>query len=164
MDGKSTGIPVSAAALKGDVTAPDNGSTPKPDDQPVVPDVPAGDLAAAIIATGKKYIGVPYKWCGSTPKGFDCSGFVMYVFGAHGITLPHNSRSMYGFGTSVSKKNLQPGDLVFFYGSNKNVINHVGIYIGGGNFIHASSSKGITITGLESSYYVNHYYGAKRIL
>jgi cell wall-associated NlpC family hydrolase len=88
----------------------------------------------------------------------------MYVFGAHGITLPHNSRSMYSHGTSVAKKDLRPGDLVFFYGSNKNVINHVGIYIGNGQFIHASSSKGITITGLESSYYVNHYYGAKRIL
>jgi len=163
VDGKSTGVKVSADALNGNITAPEIPEENEPE-APSVPDVPAGELAASIIEMGKKYIGVPYKWAGSTPKGFDCSGFVMYVFGAHGITLPHNSRSMYSHGTSVSKKNLQPGDLVFFYGSNKNVINHVGIYIGNGEFIHASSSKGITITGLESSYYVNHYYGAKRIL
>ena len=166
VDGKTTGVAVSAQALKNGVTTPEQpeqpeDNTPEPDSNP---GTSSGDLAAAIIATGKKYIGVPYKWAGTTPKGFDCSGFVMYVFGAHGITLPHNSRSMYAFGTSVSKKDLKPGDLVFFYGSNKTVINHVGIYIGNGQFIHSSSSKGITITGLESSYYVNHYYGAKRIL
>ena len=154
---------VSADALNGNVTPPQQPEQEEPS-APSVPDVPASELAASIIAMGKKYIGVPYKWAGTTPKGFDCSGFVMYVFGAHGITLPHNSRSMYSHGTSVAKKDLKPGDLVFFYGSNKSVINHVGIYIGNGQFIHASSSKGITITGLESSYYVNHYYGAKRIL
>ena len=163
IDGKSTGVKVSADALNGNVTPPQQPEQEEPS-APSVPDVPASELAASIIAMGKKYIGVPYKWAGTTPKGFDCSGFVMYVFGAHGITLPHNSRSMYSHGTSVAKKDLKPGDLVFFYGSNKNVINHVGIYIGNGQFIHASSSKGITITGLESSYYVNHYYGAKRIL
>ena len=162
VDGKSTGVPVSAEALKNGTTAPEAPEQPPAEN----PDsgTSSGDKAAAIIATGKKYIGVPYKWAGTTPSGFDCSGFVMYVFGAHGITLPHNSRSMYSFGTSVAKKDLKPGDLVFFYGSNKTVINHVGIYIGNGQFIHSSSSKGITITGLESSYYVNHYYGAKRIL
>lgn len=161
VDGKSTGVPVSAEALEGGVTAPENPD--EPGDEPV-PDVPASELAASIIAMGKKYIGCPYKWAGASPKGFDCSGFVMYLFGAHGITLPHNSRSMYTFGTAVAKKDLQPGDLVFFYGSNKNVINHVGIYIGNGEFIHSSSSKGVNITRLDSSYYENHYYGAKRVL
>ena len=162
VNGKSTGVTVSAEALKNGSAKPETPENePNKDPQP---ETPTGDLAASIIATGKKYIGVPYKWAGTTPSGFDCSGFVMYVFGAHGITLPHNSRSMYAFGTSVAKKDLKPGDLVFFYGSNKTVINHVGIYIGNGQFIHSSSSKGITITALDSSYYVNHYYGAKRIL
>jgi cell wall-associated NlpC family hydrolase len=163
VDGKSTGVKVSADALNSNTTPPAQPDHNTPS-APSVPDVPASELAESIIAMGKKYIGVPYKWAGATPSGFDCSGFVMYVFGAHGITLPHNSRSMYSHGTSVAKKDLRPGDLVFFYGSNKSVINHVGIYIGNGQFIHSSSSKGITITGLESSYYVNHYYGAKRIL
>lgn len=162
VDGRSTGVPVSPDALRNGTTAPKD---PEEDPgQEPTPEVPAGELAAAIIATAKKQIGVPYKWAGASPKGFDCSGLVMYAFGAHGITLPHNSRSMYALGTAVAKADLQPGDLVFFFGSNKNVINHVGIYIGNGEFIHSSSSKGVTITSLDSSYYVNHYYGAKRIL
>lgn len=163
IDGKSTGIPVSADALNGNVTAPDSGSTPDTEEE-TTPEAAPSDLAAAIIATAKKYIGTPYKWAGTTPKGFDCSGFVQYAFKAHGISLPHNSRSMYSHGTAVAKSDLQPGDLVFFYGTNKNVINHVGIYIGNGEFIHSSSSYGVVITELDSTYYLNHYYGAKRVL
>ncbi len=158
VDGKSTGVPVSPDALNGSVSKPENPGTGTD-----TPDVPVG-TAAEIIATAKTLIGCPYKWAGSTPAGFDCSGFVQYVFGKHGITLPRVSRSQYTVGTAVAKKDLQPGDLVFFFSTNKNVITHVGIYIGNGEFIHSSSSYGVVITKLESSYYQTRYYGAKRVL
>lgn len=138
--GKSTGIAPSAAALKGQ----SNG-------------------AAAVIATAKKYIGVPYLWGGSTPAGFDCSGYVQYVFNAHGITLPRVSRDQYTAGYAVSKSNLKPGDLVFFNTSGSGV-SHLGIYLGDDLFIHASTSKGVTIAQLSSSYWSSRYVGARRVL
>lgn len=147
--GVSTGTAVSASALKNSSNYIASGSASKAD---------------AIIATAKKYIGVPYLWGGSTPKGFDCSGFVQYVFKAHGISLNRTCETQYKHGTYVSKSNLKPGDLVFFQNTYKSGISHVGIYIGDGKFIHASSSKGVVISNLSSSYYVSHYYGARRIL
>ena len=138
--GKSTGVTPSAYALN-------NG---KP-------------TASAIIATAKKYIGVPYVWGGSTPSGFDCSGFVQYVFNAHGISLPRVSKQQYGVGTWVSKSNLKAGDLVFF-DTEGNGVSHLGIYIGNNQFIHASTSKGVIITSLSNTYWAPRYYGAKRIL
>jgi cell wall-associated NlpC family hydrolase len=157
-NGKTTGVPVSADALNGNSAKPE-----VPDNGGENVQVPVGS-AADIIATAKKLIGCPYKWAGSSPSGFDCSGFVLYVFGAHGITLPRVSRSQYAEGKAVAKKDLQPGDLVFFFSTNKNVISHVGIYIGNGQFIHSSSSYGVIITELESTYYQTRYYGARRIL
>lgn len=120
-------------------------------------------LASRIIATSKKYIGVPYLWGGTTPKGFDCSGFVQYVFNAHGISLPRTSREQYTVGTYISTSNLQPGDLVFFNTSGSGV-SHVGLYIGDGQFIHSASSKGIVIANLFSTYWMNYYLGARRVL
>lgn len=144
--GNSTGTAVSATALKNSAN------------------YMGGTSAERIIATAKNYIGVPYLWAGSTPSGFDCSGFVQYVFKAHGISLNRTAATQYKHGTYVSKSSLQPGDLVFFQNTYKAGISHVGIYIGNGQFIHASSSKGVTISNLSSSYYVSHYYGARRIL
>lgn len=147
--GKSTGTPVSAATLKNssNYIAP-NGSA----------------KATAIIATAKKYIGVPYVWGGSAPSGFDCSGLVQYVFKQHGITLNRTTKTQYQQGTFVTKSNLQPGDLVFFQNTYTAGISHVGIYIGSGEFIHASSSQGVTISSLSNSYWSSHYYGARRVL
>lgn len=147
--GKSTGTSVSVSALKSSSNYRENSTTATPD---------------AIIATAKKYIGVPYLWAGSTPSGFDCSGFVQYVFKAHGVSLNRTCETQYHHGTFVSKSNLKPGDLVFFQNTYKSGISHVGIYIGNNQFIHASSSKGVVISDLTSSYYVSHYYGARRIL
>ena len=138
--GKSTGVTPSAAAL----------NKVKP-------------TANEIIATAKKYIGVPYVWGGSTPNGFDCSGYVQYVFNAHGISLPRTSKQQYSVGTWVSKSSLKPGDLVFF-NTEGNGISHLGIYIGNNQFIHASSSKGVIISSLSNTYWAPRYYGAKRIL
>ena len=125
---------------------------------------PTGVTAQQIITTAKKYIGVPYLWAGTTPSGFDCSGYVQYVFKARGINLDRTTIQQYRHGTYVSKANLIPGDLVFFQNTYREGISHVGIYIGNGQFIHASSSKGVTISYLSNSYWTSHYYGARRIL
>lgn len=119
--------------------------------------------AAAIISTAKKYIGVSYVWGGTTPAGFDCSGFVQYVFAKNGISLPRISRDQFSVGKSVSYGNLQPGDLVFFSLAQNGIVDHEGIYIGGGQFLNASTSKGVTIYSL-GPYWQSYFIGAKRIL
>ncbi|WP_150275763.1 C40 family peptidase [Paenibacillus tepidiphilus] len=110
-----------------------------------------------------KAIGTRYVSGGTSTNGFDCSGFTMYVFDKIGINLPHQSGSQYQMGTAISRDDLREGDLVFFNTSGRGV-SHVGIYVGGGKFAHASSSRGVTISSLSDSYYVNRYVGAKRIM
>ncbi len=102
-----------------------------------------------------QYLGVPYVWAASSPSGFDCSGLVMYVYAKVGVSLPHSSRMQYDYGTHVSRDQLQPGDLVFFYSP----IHHVGIYIGNGQMINATGSQ-VQI----SNVFRGSYYGATRIL
>ena len=121
-------------------------------------------LADALIATAKKYIGVKYIWGGSSPSGFDCSGFVQYVFKQHGIFLNRTVVTQYQHGYAVSRSNLQPGDLVFFQNTYTTGLSHIGIYIGNGEFIHASSSQGVTISQLSNSYWNTHYHSARRVL
>ena len=120
-------------------------------------------IARRIISTSMDYIGVPYVFGGTSPYGFDCSGYVQYVFAKAGISLPRTADVQYEVGTPISTTELVPGDLVFFstytYGAS-----HVGIYVGDGNFIHASSSQGVTISSLSSAYYSSHYIGSRRIL
>lgn len=116
-----------------------------------------------IESTAKAYLGTPYVWGGTSPSGFDCSGYIQYVFKQHGINLPRTASSQFNVGTSVSKANLQKGDLVFFETYKKGP-SHVGIYLGGGHFINASSSKGVSIDSLNSSYWAERYIGAKRVL
>lgn len=108
------------------------------------------------------FLGVPYVYGGSSPKGFDCSGFTMYVYKHFNISLPHSSASQYTRVTKVSRDNLQPGDLVFFSNTaGGSTIGHVGIYVGNGNFIHAPRpGKTICYDSLYSSYYSSHYVGA----
>lgn len=126
----------------------------------------AGRSGADIISYARKFLGTKYKWGGSTPNGFDCSGYVKYVFNKFGISLSRNSRSQAKNGTYVKKANLKPGDLVFFdTNGGKNRINHVGIYIGSGKFIHASSShKKVVISTLSSGFYSRNYMTARRVL
>ena len=150
-----------------DTSAPETpGETPAetPDETPA--DNPAATVSGSeIVSLAQQYLGVPYVYGGSSPSGFDCSGFTMYIFAQVGVKLPHGATSQLSYGASVSRSELQPGDLVFFqdYGA---VASHVGIYIGGDQFIHASSSSGnsrcVTVSSLAESYYANHYYTARR--
>ncbi|MDQ0215915.1 hypothetical protein J2S13_002335 [Oikeobacillus pervagus] len=111
----------------------------------------------------KKYVGVPYRWGGTTPRGFDCSGYITTVYREVGVSLPRTSNSMYRTGSAVSKNNLQVGDLVFFNTSGRGV-SHVGIYVGSNQFMHASTSRGVIVSNLSESYYRTRYVGAKRVL
>ena len=145
----------------GTADAAESTETTETTDSTVSPSASASD----IVSVAQQYLGVPYVYGGSSPSGFDCSGFTMYVFAQVGISLPHGATSQLSYGTEVSRSNLQPGDLVFFqdYGA---VASHVGIYIGGDQFIHASSSSGnsrcVTTSSLSESYYASHYLTARR--
>lgn len=120
-----------------------------------------------ILETAKQYLGTRYVYGGSSPSGFDCSGFTMYVYGQHGYSLPHSATSQWqsGLGTRVySISELQPGDLVFFNDPSRNAgkaCSHAGIYIGDGKHIHASSSNsgGVIISDLTSGYYNTYFVG-----
>ena len=106
-----------------------------------------------------QFLGVPYVWGGASPSGFDCSGLIMYAYAQIGVSLPHHAASQYGMGSPVSRDQLAPGDLVFFNG-----LGHAGIYIGGGQFIHAPHSGDVVkISSLSDSWYASTYVGARRI-
>lgn len=122
-------------------------------------------LAGQILQTAAQHLGTPYKYGGSSPGGFDCSGFVMYIYNQYGIKLPRTASDQAALGTHVDKKDLKPGDLVFFNCGGSG-INHAGIYSGNGNFIHSSSpsSGGVIYSSLTEGYYQQHYVGARRIL
>jgi cell wall-associated NlpC family hydrolase len=112
-----------------------------------------------VVAIALRYLGTPYRWAGSSPDGFDCSGFVMYVYGRIGIGLPHNSAMLWGVGRPVARNDLQPGDLVFFNG-----LSHAGIYIERGRFVHSPHSGDVVkISRLSESPYRRTYYGARRL-
>ncbi len=117
-----------------------------------------------LLETAKQYLGVPYLWGGSTPAGFDCSGFTQYVLRQHGIHINRTTDTQYKNGTYVDRSQLQPGDLVFFQNTYRPGISHVGIYMGDGDFIHASSSHGVVISSMDNTYWANRYYGARRVL
>lgn len=117
-----------------------------------------------IVDTAMKYIGVPYVWGGTSTGGFDCSGLVHYVYKECGYTINRTAASIYTNGEYVEKSALQPGDAVCF-SSYSNSIGHVGIYIGNGQFIHASSGSGrVIISDLSTNYYLTRYVGARRIV
>lgn len=126
----------------------------------------SSEKVQSLLNLAYKQSGKPYKWGASGPSAFDCSGFTSYVYrNAVGISIPRTSSAQSGYGTTVSKSNLQPGDLVFFSTNGTGRVSHVGIYVGGGNMVHApSSGKTISVTSINSSYYTSRFVTAKRVL
>jgi cell wall-associated NlpC family hydrolase len=111
-----------------------------------------------VVGIAMQYLGTPYVWGGASPGGFDCSGFAMYVYAQVGVSLPHNAAMQYGMGTPVARSQLAPGDLVFFNG-----LSHVGMYIGGGRFVHAPHTGDVVkISSLSEYWYAATYVGARR--
>ena len=145
--GKSTGVPVSADALK---AAQDVATSSK--------------LGDKMVEIAKSCLGVPYVWGGESMRGFDCSGLVYYVLKNLGYSPNRTASTQYKMGTYVAKSDLQAGDLVFFAGTSASGISHVGIYVGDGKFIHSPHTGDVVkYSDLSSGYYANHYYGARRI-
>lgn len=126
------------------------------------PAVKTASSAALLVSNSKKYLGIPYMWGGSSPNGFDCSGFVQYLLKQQKVAVPRTADGMRASaGKSVFQP--QPGDLVFFSSTQKAPANHVGIYIGSGKFISATNSNGIHIDPLTTGYWGNRYFTAKRV-
>ena len=112
-----------------------------------------------VVGIAMRYLGIPYVWGGASPSGFDCSGLVMYVYAQVGVSLPHYTGAQWNAGVPVSRSDLQPGDLVFFDG-----LGHVGLYIGGGEFIHAPQTGDVVkISSLNEGWYAATYDGVRRI-
>jgi len=134
-----SGIGVGASTPEGSTVAPPN-------------------VHGGVVGIAMQYLGVPYVWGGASPRGFDCSGLVMYVFAQIGVSLPHNAAAQYGYGSPVSRGSLQPGDLVFFDG-----LGHVGIYVGGNSFIHSPHTGDVVKISSMTGWYSSTYVGARRL-
>jgi len=116
-----------------------------------------------LARTALSYRGTPYRMGGTGRGSFDCSGFTMYLFDKEGTALPRTASEQYHKGQPIDKANMQPGDLVFFKNTYKRGISHVGIYIGNGQFCHASGyGRGVRVDTLDKAYYINHWAGARR--
>jgi peptidoglycan DL-endopeptidase CwlO len=113
-----------------------------------------------VVGVAMQYLGIPYQWGGESPStGFDCSGFTYYVFSRVGVSLPRTVSAQYGVGVSVSRSQLEPGDLVFFNG-----LGHVGLYIGGNQFIHSPHTGDVVKISSITGYYSSNWVGARRVL
>jgi cell wall-associated NlpC family hydrolase len=131
--------------------------------QVVTPQPPSGGAPppsnyGGVVGFAMSFLGTPYVWGGASPSGFDCSGFTMYVYAHFGVSLPHNAAAQFGYGSPVPRGDLQPGDLVFFDG-----LGHVGIYVGGGSFIHSPHTGDVVKVSSLSGWYASTYVGARRL-
>jgi cell wall-associated NlpC family hydrolase len=120
------------------------------------------DMGDLIVSEAVSWLGTPYRYGGDDRSGIDCSGLVAQVYGALGISVPRTSRTQYENSERVKTDNLQQGDLIFF--SNGAIVNHVGIYIGNGEMIHASSSRGVIKQAVSDEYYTRRFAGVGRVI
>lgn len=139
-----------------------NNVTEKNADEPVTVPLDVSYNNGDVINKAKSYIGTPYVWGGSSPSGFDCSGFIQFVYEENNVTIPRTVSDIWNFSETVSSPSI--GDLVFFETYQPGP-SHMGIYLGEGNFIHAGSSRGVEISNLnDNSYWETRYLGSKRIM
>ncbi|MDM7460459.1 MAG: C40 family peptidase, partial [bacterium] len=154
--------PRTSSTARRDTPRPQSAHSRQPSRTQTVSSVES-DEAPSVVRRALGYLGSRYSYGGSGARGFDCSGFTAHIYRQHGIRLPHNSAAQYRVGKPVSRNELRPGDLVFFR-TRGNRISHVGIYMGNGKFVHASSARGrVRIDTLNSGYYHQRYVGARRV-
>lgn len=152
------------ALLKPLAARADDGSQSAAAPDPVTTAQPVRTLQASeafgrrVVGYARRFLGVPYVYGGSSPRGFDCSGFVRYVYAHFGVTLPHSSYAQFGDGHRVARQSLRPGDLVFF-----DAVGHVGIYVGNGLFIHAPHTGTRVSIEKLGGWYSSRFSGARRL-
>lgn len=130
---------------------------------PAMPLTPGADIVTAVVRTALNYLGVPYRWGGTTPVGFDCSGFVQYIFAQHGRVLPREVQDQYGAGREIDLREVRPGDLLFFQTISRGA-SHVGVAVGDGRFVHAPSARGVVrVEPYTASYWTRRFVGARRV-
>jgi len=169
-------VALSCAALSGACASrgatphpfPTPGSVSRPAASAPPPSEPESSRAAIseydVVGTALDLRGVPYKNGGTDPGSFDCSGFTQYVFAKYGISLPREVRDQFNTGTPVDRKTLEPGDLIFFTTTEPGA-SHVGIAVGGDEFVHAPSTSGVVrVERLSSSYWAPRFIGGRRVL
>jgi cell wall-associated NlpC family hydrolase len=147
-----------STSSSGDSSSGGTSSSSSSSSESTAPPVVSAPSRGGVVGIAMQYLGTPYVWAGASPSGFDCSGFVMYVFAQVGVSLPHSSYAQYGMGVPVSQSQLQPGDLVFFDG-----LGHVGIYVGGGQFIHSPHTGDVVKISAMTGWYASSYVGARRV-
>ncbi len=132
----------------------------------VVPEVELSRRSRAVVEAARRWLGTPYRYGGESRRGVDCSALVMNVYNeALGMKLPRTTRTQREYASRVSRRDLQPGDLVFFSSDkNRNGISHVGLFIGNDRFIHASSSRGVVVSRLGEKYFMKHYHSSGRVV
>lgn len=135
----------------------------EPSEEPARQEVLSPATGGGAVATAMKYLGAPYVWAGSSPSGFDCSGFVQYVYRMIGISLPRDIVGMIRLGQSVPRDSLQPGDVIVFQNTSARGLSHVGICLGESRFIHSvSERRGVSIDTLNDAFWAAHYHSAIR--
>ncbi|MGI8588834.1 MAG: NlpC/P60 family protein [Chloroflexia bacterium] len=163
---------IQAARAQPPKPAPQAAPAPKPAPAPAAPapkpaSLPAlaNSITGGVVALAMQYVGYNYRFGGTTPAGFDCSGFVYYIFNKAGIPMGRSMGSELASGNHISYDQLQPGDLVYFAGTYRSGISHISIYIGNGKIVHAADyGIGVTVSNLSDAYWAAHYAGAIRVL
>jgi len=138
-------------------------ATPTSRGEVIAEPAPPSTLGERVVAIALGYLGYPYVWGSASAGGFDCSGFTQYVYGQVGVVLPRDVPGQWGVGAVVGRDSLEPGDLVFFTNTFEAGLSHVGIYLGGGQFISAASEeRGVVVDDLSQPFWAARYYGARR--
>lgn len=130
-----------------------------------IPTLGESTSGSLVVQIAEKYLGIPYVWGGSSPEeGFDCAGFVKYVFGELGVSLPHGAEAISNYGTPVPFEDLQPGDVIFFQNTYRYGVSHLGIWVGNNMFIHAPEPGSVVSYEELKGFYLSHYWGARRLI